>query len=47
MPSLPNAIPEKVSDKTKPLYEKYLRAGWKGKTGINALVTVHIQQPFV
>jgi hypothetical protein len=25
MPSLPNAIPEKVSEKVRPLYEKYLR----------------------
>jgi hypothetical protein len=47
MPSLPNAILEKVSEKVKSFCEKYVCAGWKGKTGINTIVTVHIQQPFV
>jgi hypothetical protein len=47
MPSLPNIIPEKVSEKTKSFYEKYVCVDWKGKTGINTIVTVHIQQPFV
>jgi hypothetical protein len=31
MPSLPNAISEKVSEKIKPLRDIYLRAGWKDK----------------